>query len=87
METANPSLKALSFVSKAKYKLCIQGYIDPSWSERLGGLLITTSFSDDGKPMTTLEGILSDQSELIGILNSIYEMHLPLISVSFVKAL
>ncbi len=81
------SSKDLSFTSRAQYIFRIQGYIDSSWSDRLGGLAISPGFNDDNKPITTLEGCLADQSELIGILNSIYAMHMPLLSVTFVKTL
>lgn len=79
------SSQGLSFVSKAHYKLCILGYLDSSWSDRMGGLTITAGFEEDNKPITTLEGIISDQAELIGVINSIYEMHMPLLSVTFVE--
>jgi len=32
-------------------------------------------------PVTTLVGRVRDQAELIGVLNSLYELHLPLLSV------
>jgi len=32
---------------------------------------------------TILQGPVSDQSELSGILNTLYELHLPLISVQY----
>ncbi len=86
MATLHQSSPGLSFASKAHYKMCVQGYIDSSWSDRMGGLTITSSFEENNKPITTLEGVISDQSELVGIINSIYEMHLPLLSVTFVEA-
>jgi hypothetical protein len=32
-------------------------------------------------PVTTLVGQLRDQAALIGVLNSLYELHLPILSV------
>jgi hypothetical protein len=32
-------------------------------------------------PLTKLCGQVQDQAELLGVLNSIYEMHLPLVTV------
>ena len=36
---------------------------------------------DVASPTTTLDGELSDQAALAGVLNTIYELHLPLLSV------
>jgi hypothetical protein len=33
-------------------------------------------------PMAALDGSVVDQTELIGVLNNLYEMHLPLVSVT-----
>lgn len=79
--------KDLTFTSMAQYRLHIQGYIDLSWSDRLGGLTITSTFDENKKPLTLLEGRVEDQSQLVGIINSIYEMHLSLISVELIKTL
>lgn len=87
MATNFQNSKYFSFSSRAQYKIHVQGHIDDSWSDRLGGLAIFSSIGDDNKPITTLEGAVTDQAELLGILNSIYEMHLPLLSVTYVKDL
>ena len=53
-----------------------------TWSDRLGGLAITSrEDAEFGGPVTTLEGRVLDQAALLGILNTIYEHRLPLISV------
>lgn len=87
MATVYQSAGEISFSSKARYKLTIMGYLDSSWSERLGGLIITANCNIENKPTTTLEGDVADQAELIGIINSIYEMHLPILSVSLINVL
>jgi len=56
--------------------------IDESWSEGLGGLLITSGGIEDQKgSVTELEGQVRDQAELMGIMNSLYELHMTVISV------
>lgn len=85
MVSENHVQRELSFSSGAKYKLCIQGYIDSSWSDRLGGMAISTDFNADNKPITFLEGRVADQAELVGIINNIYQMHYSLLSVSIVE--
>jgi hypothetical protein len=41
---------------------------------------VTETRATDGQPETILVGRVSDQAELPGILNSLYEMHLPVLS-------
>jgi len=71
----------LKFTSPATYRILVKGFLDESWSERLNGLTIVNMSSDSGAPFTTLYGQIRDQTELLGVLNSIYEMHLSLISL------
>jgi hypothetical protein len=56
-----------------------------SWSERLGGLSISTGSIEDQGPITTLVGQVRDQAELAGVLNSLYELHLTLLSVEYLN--
>jgi hypothetical protein len=45
-------------------------------------MTITTEQGDDQRPVTTLTGLLRDQGALAGVLETLYEMHLTLISVN-----
>ena len=71
----------LTLGTPATYRIRVQGRLDASWSERLGGLRITSRRRGDQAPVTTLVGEVRDQAELIGILNSLYDLHLPLLLV------
>jgi hypothetical protein len=75
------SRNPIPFDSSATYQIIVQGRIDPTWSDRLEGMKISLVIRDDGHPVTTLEGRLSDQAALAGVLNSLYELHLTVISV------
>lgn len=75
------SLKDLTFGGPATYRIRIKGGLDERWSDRLGGMIITTSKVGDRKPVTTLVGPLLDQAALLGVLNALYDLHLPLFSV------
>ena len=77
------SRKRFPFDRPGKYHIRVQGFLDESWSERLGGLRITTSSPKDQGPVTALVGQVQDQAELAGVLNSLYELHLTLLSVEF----
>jgi hypothetical protein len=65
----------------ARYRIMVKGGLDASWSDRLGGLRITVSNSEQGEALTLLTGELLDQAALLGVLNTLYNMQHPLISV------
>jgi hypothetical protein len=75
----------LKFTSQATYQIFIKGFLDESWSDRLNGMTIGHLNSDAGLPVTKLWGKVQDQAELLGVMNSIYEMHLPLISLELIE--
>ena len=66
----------------ANYSITVEGQLTDNWSDRLGGMSITKSSSGDGSVITTLKGQVRDQAELFGVLNSLYELHLPLLAVN-----
>jgi hypothetical protein len=76
-----PFKDAIPFDRPAIYQIRVQGMIDPKWSDLLQGMKIWVTKREGGPSITTLEGELSDQAALAGVLNTIYEMHLPVLSV------
>jgi hypothetical protein len=70
-----------AFDQTRKYRIRIQGSLDETWSERLAGMSITTSGQGSKARVTMLVGHLKDQAELSGVLNTLYELHLPILSV------
>ena len=72
---------AIPFDRPATYQINVQGRIDPKWSDRLAGMKIRNSLKQTNPAITTLDGEVSDQAALLGVLNSLYELHLPIISV------
>ena len=81
-----PEVATKNTESSNFYRICIEGSLDPSWSDRLGGLSITTTGRFDRETTTVLEGDLADQGALLGVLNTLYELHLPLLSVEALEA-
>ncbi|MBW2668271.1 MAG: hypothetical protein JRD87_00015 [Deltaproteobacteria bacterium] len=79
------SRKSFPFNRLGNYRIRVLGSLDESWSEKLGGLRITTSSLKDQGPVTELVGPLRDQAELSGLLNMLYEHHLTLLSVEMLK--
>ena len=73
--------KPIPFDRSATYQISVQGRIDPAWSDLLGGMTISVTTGEGGTSVTTLDGVFSDQAALLGVLNSLYELHLPVLSV------
>jgi hypothetical protein len=73
--------KERPFDRPGNYRIRVQGFLHESWSENLGGLSITTSSREAQGQVTMLVGRLSDQAELFGVLHTLYEQHLTLLSV------
>jgi hypothetical protein len=72
---------AIPFDRPATYQIMVQGRVDPDWSDLMAGMAICLTMSESNPPVTTLQGELSDQTALLGVLNSLYELHLPVLSV------
>lgn len=62
----------------ADYRICVQGCLDESWSERMGGLEVQTTLETS---ITTLTGSFPDQAALSGVLNTLYDLQFPVVSV------
>ena len=60
-----------------QYAIQVIGHLDAHWSEWLEGMTITHEEGDT----TLLEGALSDQSALLGVLCKLGNMHLSILSV------
>jgi hypothetical protein len=79
------SRKGSTFDRPGDYRIRVQGYLDESWSERLAGFSVTSGKRGDKKTFTTLFGQVRDQAELAGVLNTLYELHLTLLSVEYLN--
>lgn len=67
----------------AVYSIRVMGKLDDCWSERLSGLTILSyaTMPRNGMTVTTLTGKLQDQTALAGVLNTLYNLRLPLLSI------
>ncbi len=77
--------KRFAFDRPGKYRIRVLGFLDESWSDRLGGLRITKISQKDKAPVMELVGQMPDQAKLAGVLNSLYELHLTLLSVEYLN--
>ena len=65
-----------SIATASTYRVRADGRVSESWSDRFAGMSITTT-----DEVTTLTGILQDQSELMGVLNTLHLLRLTVTSV------
>ena len=73
--------KPANFTTPGNYRVEVQGPLRPDWNDRFGAMRIISSETDNA--VTVLQGNVSDQAELAGILNTLYELHLSLLSVQY----
>lgn len=71
------------FDMSASYRIRIKGHLPKRWSDRLGGMTITIDDQAGEAPVTTLSGWLRDQAALLGVLNTLYDLRFPLLSVEY----
>lgn len=68
------------------YRIQVNGHLDISWSDRLSGMTIITVGGKNTIETTILEGRLLDQAALTGVINTLYDLGLPLVSVEYLGA-
>lgn len=59
-------------------RIRVRGHLDPTWRARFGGLAI--QLQQDGT--TVLSGPVADQAALHGLLRTVRDLGLPLVSVT-----
>ena len=69
------------FGGPGTYRIIVLGGLSEEWSDRLAGMAITITSWGDAPARTHLTGRILDQAELRGVLESLYELHLPILSV------
>jgi hypothetical protein len=74
-------LENFTIGTSAQYRIRVLGGLDKNWSDRLAGMTIQTTHSSEHPKITTISGHLLDQAALSGVLSTLYELHLPLLSV------
>ena len=75
------TIDSLDLGTPATYRILVKGHLADNWSDRLGGLAISRSNAEGVTPVTILVGHLADQASLSGVLNALYNLRMPLISV------
>ena len=77
--------ETIHFSTPGNYRIEVRGHLQPGWSNRFGSLQVITPLQKPDVAITSLQGIVHDQAELAGILNTLYELHMPLLSVQHLE--
>jgi hypothetical protein len=65
----------------ATYRIQVQGRLAPQWGARLSGLTLAVGAGGGQTAVTVLTGWISDQAALMGVLEQLYALGVPLLSV------
>jgi len=70
----------------ARYRIRVQGRLEPLWTVRLADLAVTVH--DEGEPsvVSDLTGWIGDQAALMGVLEQLYARGVTLLSVERLHA-
>jgi hypothetical protein len=79
------SKREFGFTKPAIYKIKVQGDLNTNLSDQLGGLQIIVKRNDNKEIESVLIGQINDQSALSGVLNTLYELHFQILSVSILE--
>ena len=71
----------ITMATRGTYRITIRGKLDERWGESFNGTLSRSIQVDKGCPCTILTCQVRDQAELLGILNQLSGMNLPLLEV------
>ena len=79
----NPPEEWSLFYRPGIYCIRVQGVVSDNWSDYLQGMAIEIDRTEDSQAVTTLTGELVDQAALLGALNVLYNLRLPVLSVEY----
>ena len=69
------------------YRVRIRSHLSPDWSAMPGVVTLALGYDDQGHPITTLLLEVADRSALMGILNEMHGVNLPLVAMEYVENL
>jgi hypothetical protein len=80
----NAAKERLKMEDPVTYRICVQGCLEDVWADRLANMTIKMDLTNDQAPVSVLAGNLRDQSELLGVLNGLYQMRVPILLVEII---
>lgn len=78
-------MRHLSISTPAHYRIAVCGALGEDWSVTLGMQIASTRDAQQ-RSVTTLTGEVKDQAMLLGVLNYVYDLGMPIILVECLDA-
>ena len=78
----NSQFQGVRFNGPAYYRITVQGVISKRFFQQFSNFESVINSSDFPGEVSSVVGKISDQSQLSGILNSLFSMHLALLEVN-----
>ncbi len=76
----------LRWKGPARYRIVVGKQLSPNWSDRLAGMDIKPREGDPSQAtVTMLEGMIQDQAQLLGVLNTLNDLGFPILKVDAVE--
>ena len=63
------------------YRIRVRGHLGPEWTDRLAGMTVAVWEGPDGGHFAELTGPLADEAALMGVLEHLYNLRMPLLDV------
>ncbi len=76
----------INLYQPAEYLIELQGRLDLKWSASFDHMAMMIQSAPGGFTITSLRGVVSDQSALHGMLNHIRDLGLPLLKVECISS-
>ncbi len=73
--------KCLGMQQRSAYRICVEGWIAARWKDWFNGMAITQEGGEGTLATSTLQGVVSDQAALLGLLQNLYNLGFPLLTV------
>lgn len=71
--------------SPVDYEVWVQGHLHPCWIPHMSIDTVCRVTEAEGGPITVLRATFRDQAELRGLLDRVYDLHLPLLAVHTIR--
>ena len=81
----NDGMQKLGLCQPASYRIEVVGHLDIQKATWFEGLALANEYDDDGIPVTIITGDVADQAMLHGLLSTIRDLGLPLLSVTCIE--
>jgi len=78
-------MDGLKFRGRSIYEIKIRNHLSDKSQRWFGGMTATSCIDEDGTPITVFTGLIRDQAALHGLLMTIRNMNLTLISVNQIR--